>query len=252
MKDDKGHNIVTKQEIAEGMNKFFCSTGKDLAKIIKEKPNPFLSGEYKINKEGKTFRFGAISEQTTEDAIGKIKTAKSFGHDNISSYFLKQHYPSFQGPLHIFSILLLRRVNFLTHEKIARVTPILKEGEKCDRSNYRPISVLPVIARLFEKLVFDQLNQYLAENGFLSPDLSGFRALHSTVASLLRCTDDWYSGLDTGQMTGLIFIDLQKYLILLIMKSYAINSIFIVFKTESLHGSNLTCLVGNSIHEQMV
>ena len=71
--------------------------------------------------------------------------------------------------------------------------------------------MLPVIARLFVKLIFDQLNQYLDENGFLSPEQSGFRGLHSTFTSLLRCTDDWYSrGLDTGQMTGLIFIDLKR------------------------------------------
>ena len=42
LKDDKGNNIVDKQEIAETMNKFFCSLGKDLAKNIKEKPNPLL------------------------------------------------------------------------------------------------------------------------------------------------------------------------------------------------------------------
>ena len=66
------------------------------------------------------------------------------------------------------------------------------------------------MARLFEKLVLDQLYWYFDENGFLSPDQSGFSALHSSVTSLLKCTDNWYSGLDTGQMTGLIFIDLEK------------------------------------------
>ena len=83
LKDDKGNIIVDKQEIVETMNTFFCSIGKDLAKNIKVKPNPLLSGEYQINKESKTFGFGAISEQNIGDAIGKIKTAKSFGHDNI-------------------------------------------------------------------------------------------------------------------------------------------------------------------------
>ena len=140
------------------------------------------------------------------DAIGKIKAAKSFGHDNISSYFL----PFISGSLaHLFNIAI-ETSTFPDSWKIARVTPIFKEGEKCVRSNYCPISVLPVMARLFEKLVFDQLSQYLDENGCLSPDQSGSRALHSTVTSLLRCTDNWYNGLDTVQMTGLIFIDLKK------------------------------------------
>ena len=58
LKDDKGNNIADKREIAETMNKCFCSIGKDLAKNIKEKPNPLLSGEYQINKEGKPLDLG--------------------------------------------------------------------------------------------------------------------------------------------------------------------------------------------------
>ena len=151
-----------------------------------------------------------ISEQNIGDAIGKIKTAKSFGHDNISNYFLKLALPFTSESLaHLFNIAI-ETSTFLDSWKIARVTPFFKEGDKCERSNYHPISVLPVIARLFEKLAFDQLYRYFDENGFLSPDQSGFRARHSTVTSLLKCTDNWFSGLDTGQMTGLIFIDLKK------------------------------------------
>ena len=155
MKDDKENNIVNKEEIAENKNKFFCSIGKDLAKNRKEKPNLLLSGEYQINKEGKNFRFGAISEQKMEDAIEEIKTAKTFGHDNISSYFLKLAVPFISGSLaHLFNIAI-ETSTFPDSWKIVRVIPIFKEGEKCERSNYRPISVLPVIARHFEKLVFE-------------------------------------------------------------------------------------------------
>ena len=94
--------------------------------------------------------------------------------------------------------------------KVARVTPIFKEGDKTEKSNYRPISVLPVISRLFEKLVSDQLYQYMKENGLFSPDQSGFLRLHSTLTCLLKNTDDWYNGLDLGRLVGLVFIDLKK------------------------------------------
>ena len=76
--------------------------------------------------------------------------------------------------------------------------------------NFRPISVLPVIARLFKKHVFDQLYHYLDADGLFSPEKSGFRAYDSTARPLLKCTDDWYNGLDTGQMTGLIFMELKN------------------------------------------
>ena len=63
LKDDKSNDIVDKQET---MNKIFCSIGKDLAKNIKEKPNPLISGEYQINNEGKTLDLGQLVSRTYE------------------------------------------------------------------------------------------------------------------------------------------------------------------------------------------
>ena len=94
--------------------------------------------------------------------------------------------------------------------KIARVSPIFKDGDKTEKSNYRPISVLPVVSRLFEKLVFNQLYQYLNDNCFVNSNQSGFRELHSTVTCLLKNTDDLYSGMDTGNLAGMVFVDLKK------------------------------------------
>ena len=90
------------------------------------------------------------------------------------------------------------------------MTRILNVGDTSDKLHYRPISVLPVISRLFEKLVFNQLYQYIDHNGLLSPNQSGFRRVHSTVTCLLKNTDGWYSGLDSGQVFCMVFVDLKK------------------------------------------
>ena len=70
--------------------------------------------------------------------------------------------------------------------------------------------MLPVLFGLFEKLIYNQLYQYLERGGFLTSEQSGFRALHSSTTCLLKCTDDWYSGIDEGLLTGLISIDLKR------------------------------------------
>ena len=70
--------------------------------------------------------------------------------------------------------------------------------------------MLPALSRLFEKLIYDQLYQYLERGRILTSDESGFRALHSSATCLLKCTDDWYSGMYEGLLTGLISIDLKK------------------------------------------
>ena len=70
--------------------------------------------------------------------------------------------------------------------------------------------MLPVVSRLFEKLVFSQLYRYLNDNCFINSNQSGFKELHSTVTCLLKNTDDWYNGLDTGNLAGMVFVDLKK------------------------------------------
>ena len=91
--------------------------------------------------------------QEIRDAFAKAKTAKSFGTDDISSYFLKLALPFIENSLAFVFNTSIETSIFPDSWKIARVTPIYKNGDRAEKSNYRPISVLPVISRLFEKLV---------------------------------------------------------------------------------------------------
>ena len=119
--------------------------------------------------------------------------------------------------------------------KVAGVTPIFKGGEKTEKSNYRPISVLPVISKLFDKLVFDQLYQYMTKNDLFSHNQSGFRRLHSTLTCLLKNTDDWYSGMELGQLVGLVFIDFKKAFDTVDHEILCEKLKFMVFNRESCH-----------------
>ena len=95
--------------------------------------------------------------QEIRDAFATVKTAKSFGTDNISSYFLKLALPFIENSLAFLFNTSMETSRFPDSWKVARVTPIFKNGDKTDKSNHRPISVLPVILGLFEKLVANQL-----------------------------------------------------------------------------------------------
>ena len=97
-----------------------------------------------------------------------------------------------------------------TEWKLARVTPIFKKGSKSDINNYRPISVIPVVSKVLEKLVYDQLYHYLNDNKLLSSCQSGFRSLHSTITALLEATNSWSVNIDNGFLNGVVFIDLKK------------------------------------------
>ena len=99
--------------------------------------------------------------------------------------------------------------------KIGRVSPIHRDSSTEDRSNYRPISVVPVVSRLFGKVVYDQVFTYFTKNEFFYSDQSGFRQCHCVLTRLIKCTNDWYLNADKGHFSGVNFIDLKKPLILL-------------------------------------
>ena len=202
--------IVNQQKLVDAMNEYFCSFGKDLAEKLEYAPNPLLSGGYSVNPEEKCLKFTTIDVRNIRDAIGKIKNSKGFSTDNISSYFLILAMPYIENSLVYIFNTSLKRSKFPDDWKTARVTPIFKEGDTPDKWNYSPISVLPVISRLFENLVSNKLYQYLDHNGLLSPNQFSFRRLHSTATCLLKNTDDWYTGLDSGQMLGMVFVDRKK------------------------------------------
>ena len=85
-----------------------------------------------------------------------------------------------------------------------------KGKERDDMNNYRPISLISVIAKIFERLIYNQLYDYSSKNNLLSKYQSGFRPLHSTVTALLDATTEWFVNMDQGNITNVIFLDLSK------------------------------------------
>ena len=200
-------------DMANSMNDYFCSVGRNLSDKIPVQPNPLLSHQYDLTNPSngrEPFKFVAINKRTIEKALNKIKTSHGSGVDNIASYFLKVAFPVISDSLCDILNLSLSSGVFPDSWNVARVAPLFKEGLSDERSNYRPISVLPAVSRSFEKLVYDQLYRYLDESKLICLQQSGFRSLHSVVTCLLKCTNDWYVNIVKGKFTAMIFTDVKK------------------------------------------
>ncbi len=94
--------------------------------------------------------------------------------------------------------------------KLARVTPIFKEGDRVDPLNYRPISVLPVLMKIIERGIHGQLLSYIEAHNILTAAQSGFRGSHSTVTATLELLDGIYRGMDMGLVTLIVYLDFKK------------------------------------------
>ena len=92
--------------------------------------------------------------------------------------------------------------------KEANITPIFKKDDLLDKSNYRPVSILPLISKVFERLIYNQLSEYT--ESFLNHILCGFRKAHSTQHALFKLLQSWQKELDNGGFVGTILMDLSK------------------------------------------
>ena len=94
--------------------------------------------------------------------------------------------------------------------KKANVTPIHKKNEKNLIGNYRPVSLLPISGKIFEKIIFDNLYPYIFNNNFIHDKQSGYRRGDSTVKQLLSNTHEFYKAFDKGQEIRAVFLDISK------------------------------------------
>ena len=127
--------------------------------------------------------------------------------------------------------------------KMAGVTPLFKEGEKGDVSNYRPISILYTVAIVFEKLLYNQLHQQLVQHNVLCSNQWGFRSLHSTALALIDCTDNRKLNIDKGKINSTILLDIKKAfdtinhdILLQKLSHYGVTNLelnFFIFTTEN-------------------
>ena len=206
-----GDTVIKESEsIANAMNEYFCSVGDKLSRKIPDKENTLLRGDHDINPTAARFTFSPMQPQELLKAINKFKTLQGSGLDGILSFFLKAGMPILAQPLSQLFNLSLSLGLFPDCWKIARVAPIFKDGPADESSNYRPISVLPVVSRLFEKLIYDKLYHYLDSNKLIFGKQSAYRQLHSVLSCLLKCTNDWYLNLEGGKYTAVTFVDLKK------------------------------------------
>ena len=94
--------------------------------------------------------------------------------------------------------------------KRGNVSPIHKGGSPLDANNYRPITLLPIISKVMERLVRRQLQSYILENNLLSCFQSAFRPNHSTEDVLVKSVDDWLSAMDNKCLNVCTFLDVRK------------------------------------------
>ena len=137
--------------------------------------------------------------------VKSIKNTKSVGLDDISSRVLKLATNALSIPIASIINNSIKQNIFPEELKHAKVVPVYKKGAVDDPHNYRPISVLPCISKVFEKHICNQLQDFFNKTNILHSTQSGFRKGHSCQTALLHLVNKWATEIDKGNMVGTFF-----------------------------------------------
>lgn len=163
-----------------------------------------------VSNSANAFSFHDISPSTVLYHLSKLDVTKSTGPDGLSATFLRAVADVIVIPLTSLYNQSLRDGVVPTSWKQSSITPIHKGGSHDDPSNYRPISVVPIVAKILEKIVSNELSSYLEENHLLHPHQGAFRCGKSTSDILLLAVDRIVNLLDCGKVVCAAFLDLRK------------------------------------------
>ena len=166
----------------------------------------------KVNLNDYAFCFAEVRYQEVLTILESLNPYKPACGYNFPPKVVKDAATEIAKPLLILANRSLQCGQFSNDEKIARITPVYKSGEKTLLDNYRPISTLPVFSKVLEleKLVYNRISRYLEENDLLSDYQYGFRQNRSTKHAITILIDDVRTSMDQGQLTGSVFMDLRK------------------------------------------
>lgn len=206
---DNGIVVNDKCEIANVFNNFFANIGSELASKFDSRPHTPSTNDTLCN-----FRFQTVSIDSIEKQLKGLSAGKATGLDNISARLLRLSASHIAPSLTYIINFSLSHGVFPSDWKTAKVSPVFKDGTRSQVDNYRPISVLPVVSKILERVVHDQLYQYLTSNKILNKWQSGFRPGYSTTTALSYVVDDILSNMDGAcgrkNYTGILFLDFKK------------------------------------------
>lgn len=191
------------------VNSFFVNIGKDYSDKI-----PQYSTTCNISRphisHPKSMVLLDTDRAEIEAIISNLKSNCSAGRDNISGTILKKYRDLLTDPIVHICNLALSTGTFPDALKLAEVLPIYKSGNRDCVNNYRPISILPTISKILEKVIAVRFTNYLENNNLLSTSQHGFRPKHSTTQAVNELTNYIVTNMDAKKKVIVVFLDLAK------------------------------------------
>ena len=215
-------------EVANTLNKFFSnifslkiperfvnnslphslSSQPTLKAILKYKDHPSIPVIKRFSQRISSFYFSTVDKNTVLKEIKKFNSNKAVQDTDIPVKILKENAEFFAEYIYLQFNEAIESPKFPDFFKFANITPAFKQGSRNQKDNYRPISILPLISKIFEKLICSQLSNHF--DNILSKFQCGFRRGYGPQHRLLLMIDKWKKAVDNNKIFGAVLTDLSK------------------------------------------
>ena len=210
--------ISNQTENANTFNNHFSKLGEKVQQKIPAERGSYRdylykknkNNQYYINNDGNVFFLSPTDQKEVSDMIDNLDDKKSPGPNGIPVAILKKFKDFFSFWLAKLINLCFETGVFPDLLKFAKITPLHKKESKLDFHNYRPISLLSIYSKIFEKLIYSRVYAYLVKFNLISTKQFGFRSNHSCNHAIISLTEHVKKLLDEGQIVCGVFVDLEK------------------------------------------
>ncbi|CAH8567706.1 unnamed protein product [Dicrocoelium dendriticum] len=235
----------------DAANALLLQFGTVTANAIEPLPNQHSPNVVGISTV--TFTSAAVASK-----LRSLRENSAPGVDKIRPKVLKTLAPTIAAHLASFFQSLLNSQTLPSEWKSGIVTPIYKGGKRSDPANYRPITLLPVLSKVMESLVADEITRYFESLKLISHLQHGFRRKRSCLTNLLLARDSWTKAVDEGSPLDVIYLDFSKafdrvnHLALLHkLRAYGIHGSLLTWLAAYLHDRTIKVRVADALSETL-
>lgn len=199
------HNLIEttdSNEIATIFNNFFCNVNQ----------NASTTSELNVRTRHifNEFNFAEITETQVLKYVNNLKEDCAQGVDGISTKFIKAHKTIIIPTLTRLINNVTFSANFPNELKTAKVIPIFKSSDSSNIANYRPISILPVLSKVFERNIYDQLINEINKHDLLKNNQYAYQTKSGTISACISFVSEVQISLDAKMLTAVLFVDFRK------------------------------------------
>ena len=195
----KGLLLTKPQAVADAQNEYFLDK---ITNIRENLPPPTCDPLQKLKQlmrgNSCTFSLTPVHPDEVEKIIAALSNSSSFGLDNIDTFAIKLIKKEILPALtHIINLSISTR-EYPVYWKSSKIIPLHKKEDLLNTKNYRPVAIVPIFSKVLERVIFNQLVKFLADNHLLHPNHHAYRVSHNTTTALIQMYDVWSEALQAG------------------------------------------------------